>query len=62
MTTEKSPRLLVVGATGAIGRLAVAAAVRQGFDVRALARDPERARTILPGVEIVHGDRKIRSP
>ena len=41
MTTEKSPRLLVVGATGAIGRLAVAAAVRQGFDVRALARDPE---------------------
>jgi uncharacterized protein YbjT (DUF2867 family) len=56
MTTEKSPRLLVVGATGAIGRLAVAAAVRQGFDVRALARDPERARAIVPGVEIVHGD------
>ena len=49
--------VLVVGATGSIGTHAVAEALRQGHQVRALARDPERARAELPeGVEIVAGD------
>ena len=39
------PRLdvLVVGATGSIGRLVVAEALRQGHGVRALVRSPEKA-------------------
>src|SRR2546421_62660 len=36
-------RLLVVGATGSLGRLAVVEAVQRGHDVTALVRDPARA-------------------
>ncbi len=36
-------RLLVVGATGGLGRLAVAEAVSRGHEVSALVRDPARA-------------------
>ncbi|MCU1510996.1 MAG: NAD-dependent epimerase/dehydratase [Arthrobacter sp.] len=56
MTAEKSPLVLIVGATGGIGRLAVEAAVRHGLQVRALARDRESARKTVSGVEIVQGD------
>ena len=57
MNIEKSPRVLIIGATGTIGRLAVDAAVRHGLEIRALARNPERARKILPaGVDIIKGD------
>lgn len=48
--------VLVVGATGSIGRLVVEEAVRKGHAVRALARDPGKARRLLPGVEVVEGD------
>jgi uncharacterized protein YbjT (DUF2867 family) len=48
--------VLVVGATGSIGRLVVEEAVRKGHAVRALARDPGRARRLLPDVEVVAGD------
>jgi len=49
--------VLVVGATGSIGTHAVAEALRQGHQVKALARDPERARAALPdGARIVAGD------
>jgi uncharacterized protein YbjT (DUF2867 family) len=48
--------VLVVGATGSIGRLVVAEAVKRGHTVRALARDPGKARRLFPDVEVVAGD------
>ena len=49
--------VLVVGATGGIGRLVVREAVSQGFSVRALARNPRKAAEVLPpGVDVVEGD------
>ena len=53
-----NPRLtvLVVGATGSIGRLVVEEAVRKGHAVRALAREPRQVRRLLPDVEVVAGD------
>lgn len=48
---------LVLGATGSIGRPVVDEALRQGYRVRALVRDPDRARRMLPdAVELVVGD------
>jgi len=48
-------RLLVVGATGALGRLIVAEAISRGHEVTALVRD--RARANLPEpVVTVRGD------
>lgn len=53
--TDKT--VLIIGATGSIGRLAVAEALRQEYRVRALVRDEARARRVLPqGVELVVGD------
>jgi uncharacterized protein YbjT (DUF2867 family) len=54
--TDQPTSVLVVGATGSIGRRVVAAAQRHGLDVRALVRDPSRAERLLPGVQLVHGD------
>lgn len=48
--------VLVVGATGSIGRLVVEEGVRKGYAVRALARDPGKARKLLPDAEVVVGD------
>ena len=48
--------VLMVGATGSIGRLAVQAAQRHGLHPRALVRDVRRAERLLPGVELVQGD------
>jgi uncharacterized protein YbjT (DUF2867 family) len=48
--------VLVVGATGSIGRLVVDEAVRKGDAVRALARDPGKARRLFPDVEVFGGD------
>jgi uncharacterized protein YbjT (DUF2867 family) len=49
--------VLVVGATGSIGRLVVEEAVRQGYRTRALVRDPARARQLpLPEAQLVVGD------
>jgi nucleoside-diphosphate-sugar epimerase len=48
--------VLVVGATGSIGRLVVEEAVRKGQTVRALVRDPRKARQLLPEVQVVAGD------
>lgn len=47
-------RVLFVGATGSIGRLAVSEGIKQGFDVRALVRDARTAH--LPtAAQIVEG-------
>ncbi len=51
--TARPRTVLVVGATGSIGRLVVAEAVRQGYTTRALVRDPGRARQ-LPGRKCRH--------
>jgi uncharacterized protein YbjT (DUF2867 family) len=61
MTTAMPQRVLLIGATGGVGRLAVAAAARHGLQVRALARDVGRARKILPGVDVVQGDLEDRA-
>jgi hypothetical protein len=48
--------VLIVGATGSIGRLVVEDAVRKGHTVCALVRDPRKARYLLPQVQVVAGD------
>lgn len=49
--------ILIVGATGSIGCLTVAEGLAQGYRVRALARDADRASKVLPAdAEIVTGD------
>jgi uncharacterized protein YbjT (DUF2867 family) len=55
MTT---PRMfvLVVGATGSIGRLVVEEAIRQGHTVRALVRTPDKARQLPTQAQVVIGD------
>ena len=49
-------RILVVGATGSIGRLVVAEALRQGYAVRALVRNPARASDLPARAERAVGD------
>jgi len=52
-----SRAVLVTGATGLIGFGIVKATLARGDRVRALVRDPERARQVLPtDVELVRGD------
>ena len=52
------PRMtvLVVGATGSIGRLVVEEAVREGHAVRALARNPRKAGQLPHEAQVVLGD------
>ncbi|MER5440444.1 SDR family oxidoreductase [Streptomyces sp. NPDC002790] len=54
--TQQITNVLIVGATGSIGRLAVEAAQRHGLHPLALVRDVRRAERMLPGVELVKGD------
>ena len=50
-------RALVTGATGKVGHATVRALLAKGHEVRALVRDPERARAVVPeGAELVRGD------
>ena len=53
---ETKMTVLVVGATGSIGRLVVAEALRQGHAVRALVRDLARARGLPQEAQLVVGD------
>lgn len=49
--------LLITGAAGYLGSALVAIAVRDGYDVRVLARDPRKAEALLPaGVDVAVGD------
>ena len=48
--------VLVVGATGSIGRYVVACALDHGYRARALVRDGGKAHAFPPDVEIVVGD------
>jgi len=47
-------RVLVTGATGLIGNAIAVELVERGHQVRALVRDPERARPLLPGRVALH--------
>lgn len=49
-------KVLVVGATGSIGRLVVEEAIRQGHAVRALVRNPAKGRPLPPETQVVIGD------
>jgi uncharacterized protein YbjT (DUF2867 family) len=48
--------VLVVGATGSIGHLAVEEAIRQGCTVRALVRNPGKGRAFPTEVQVIVGD------
>lgn len=48
--------VLVVGATGSVGRHVVTEALRQGYGTRALVRDASRAGRLDPGASIVVGE------
>ena len=49
-------KVLVVGATGSIGHLVVEEALRQGHSVRALARNPRKARRLPADAQVIAGD------
>ncbi|MEO7965745.1 MAG: NAD-dependent epimerase/dehydratase family protein, partial [Gemmatimonadaceae bacterium] len=56
-TSSELPTALVTGATGFIGRHLVRLLAERGVRVRAMARDPDRARELAgPNVEVVVGD------
>jgi uncharacterized protein YbjT (DUF2867 family) len=48
--------VLVVGATGSIGRLVVEEAIRHGYTTRALVRNPDKARRLPPEADVIVGD------
>ena len=60
---SSAPSLLVVGATGLVGREVVAAVCARGHRPRVLLRSPDRASALPPGadVEVVVGDLDDRS-
>ncbi|GAA1357829.1 SDR family oxidoreductase [Arthrobacter rhombi] len=53
---QKPLTVLVVGATGSVGRHVVAESVRQGYATRALVRNPSRAGRLDPGAQLVIGE------
>ncbi len=52
----RNPQILVVGATGTVGSELVKQLVEAGHHVRALARDPDKARKLGEAVDVVFGD------
>lgn len=55
-TIAAGSTVLVVGASGSIGRHAVAEALRAGYATRALVRDPGQASLFPDGTQVVVGD------
>ncbi|ACZ77704.1 NmrA family protein [Dickeya parazeae Ech586] len=49
-------KILIVGATGSIGRHVVARSLKMGHELKALLRNPQKSKLLPQGVEIVHGD------
>lgn len=52
----EKPVVLVVGASGSIGRPAVAEAFKRDYETRALVRDPDQADLFPKGVKVIVGD------
>lgn len=51
-------KIAFIGATGMLGKPVAMQLVKAGFSVRALVRNPEKARKELAGVELMQGDLK----
>jgi uncharacterized protein YbjT (DUF2867 family) len=49
-------KILVIGASGMIGKPVTRELIKAGFDVTLLARDPQKMHLLFPGVKIVQGD------
>jgi uncharacterized protein YbjT (DUF2867 family) len=49
-------QVLILGATGGTGRELVKQALGHGHSVRAVARNPEKVKTVHPRLEVVQGD------
>jgi len=49
-------KILVIGATGMLGKPVTHQLIREGFEITILARNPEKAQKIFPGARIVKGD------
>lgn len=59
MTNANEPgikKILVIGASGMIGKPVTKELIKAGFDVTLLARDPQKMHVLFPGVKIVQGD------
>jgi uncharacterized protein YbjT (DUF2867 family) len=56
VSKEDTQKILVVGATGTVGTELVSQLTRDGYQVRALTRSPERAAKFGGRVEVVIGD------
>lgn len=57
-----APRVLVIGATGILGRPVVRVLAEAGLDVACLVRDEARAQALLPdGVRLLRGDLRDRA-
>jgi uncharacterized protein YbjT (DUF2867 family) len=54
--SDKTQTVLVVGATGSIGQHVVDVALERGYAVRALVRDPTKARRFSKKVQVIAGD------
>ena len=54
--TTRPTTVLVVGATGSIGRLVVNEAIRKGYSTRALVRDRDKARQLPPEAQLIVAD------
>ena len=54
--SEQKKTVLVVGATGSIGRYVVEVALEHGYSVRALVRDPAKAKPFPKEVQVFQGD------
>ena len=50
-------KIVVIGATGSLGRPVVRELLRAGFSVRAVVRHPDKAKSLLPKeIEVIRGD------
>jgi uncharacterized protein YbjT (DUF2867 family) len=56
MPSDRKISVLVIGATGSIGKLVVREALKNGHDVRALVRSESKARALPSGAQAVIGD------
>lgn len=57
LTVKNDPgTILLVGATGALGKVLLGQALQRGYRVRALARKPQKLKVEHPNLEVISGD------